>query len=177
MKLTPGKLITEIELPSIEGEKFSIKKIKGKRTLLTFYRFATCPFCNLRIHEITERYNELGENFEIIAIFNSSQDYLAKVMEKHTAPFTILADENFEYFSKYEVEKSLIKFLIGSIVGFLRILKASSKGYFPMELKGMTIVPVDVLINETGVIEKVYYGKNTTDHMSFDEIKNFSLSK
>jgi hypothetical protein len=46
-----------------------------------------------------------------------------------------------------------------------------------MELKGMTIVPVDVLINETGVIEKVYYGKNTTDHMSFDEIKNFSLSK
>ena len=98
-------------------------------------------------------------------------------MEKHTAPFTILADENFEYFSKYEVEKSLIKFLIGSLVGFLRILKASSKGYFPMELKGMTIVPVDVLINETGVIEKVYYGKNTTDHMSFDEIKNFSLSK
>ena len=107
MKLTPGKLITEIELPSIEGEKFSIKKIKGKKTLLTFYRFATCPFCNLRIHEITERYNELGENFEIIAIFNSSQDYLAKVMEKHTAPCTILAEENFEYFSIFDEEKSL----------------------------------------------------------------------
>ena len=83
----------------------------------------------------------------------------------------------FEYFSKYEVEKSSIKFLTGSLVGFLRILKASLKGYFPMELKGMTIVPVDVLINETGVIEKVYYGKNTTDHMSFDEIKTFFLSK
>ena len=83
----------------------------------------------------------------------------------------------FEYFSKYEVEKSLIKFLIVSLVGFLRILEASLKGYFPMELKGMTIVPVDVLINGTGVIEKVYYGKNTTDHMSFDEIKTFFLSK
>ena len=34
MKLTPGKLITEIELPSIEGEKFSIKKIKGKKPFL-----------------------------------------------------------------------------------------------------------------------------------------------
>jgi peroxiredoxin len=175
MKLTPGELITEIELPSIDGETFSIKTIRGKKSLLTFYRFATCPFCNLRIHEITERYNELGENFEIVAIFNSSQDYLANVMEKHTAPFTILADENFKYFSKYEVEKSISKFMIGSIVGFFRILKASSKGYFPLELKGMTIVPVDVLINETGVIEKVYYGKNTTDHMSFDEIKKFSL--
>jgi hypothetical protein len=45
-----------------------------------------------------------------------------------------------------------------------------------MELQGMTIVPVDVLINDTGVIEKVYYGQNTTDHLSFDEIKEFSLS-
>ena len=110
----------------------------------------------------------------MIAIFNSSPDYLAKQMGKHNAPFTILADQNFEYFAKYEVEKSFPKFMIGSLVGFFRILKASLKGYFPMELKGMTIVPVDVLINEAGIIEKVYYGKNTTDHMSFDEIKEFS---
>ena len=45
-----------------------------------------------------------------------------------------------------------------------------------MELSGMTIVPVDILINKKGVIEKVYYGQNTTDHLSFDEIKYFSLS-
>ena len=174
MKLVPGEKLSEIKLPSIEGSEFNITKIKGKKTLLTFYRFATCPFCNLRIHEITKRYNELGKNFEMIAIFNSSPDYLAKQMGKHNAPFTILADQNFEYFAKYEVEKSFPKFMIGSLVGFFRILKASLKGYFPMELKGMTIVPVDVLINEAGIIEKVYYGKNTTDHISFDEIKKFS---
>ena len=40
----------------------------------------------------------------------------------------------------------------------------------------MTIVPVDILINEKGIIEKVYYGKNTTDHLSFEEIRDFSLS-
>jgi peroxiredoxin len=136
MKLTPGELITEIELPSIDGETFSIKTIRGKKSLLTFYRFATCPFCNLRIHEITERYNELGENFEIVAIFNSSQDYLANVMEKHTAPFTILADENFKYFSKYEVEKSISKFMIGSIVGFFQNIKSKFKGLFPSRVKG-----------------------------------------
>jgi peroxiredoxin len=31
MKLTPGELITEIELPSIDGETFSIKTIRGKK--------------------------------------------------------------------------------------------------------------------------------------------------
>ena len=83
MKLAPGEKLSEITLPSIEGSEFSIKKIKGKKTLLTFYRFATCPFCNLRIHEIIKRYSELGENFEMVAIFNSSPDYLAKKMGKH----------------------------------------------------------------------------------------------
>ena len=176
MKLQKGDIITEINLPSIDGKNFSFNKIKGKKTLLTFYRFATCPFCNLRIHEIINRYEELGKNFEMVAIFSSTKEHLSKTMKKHNAPFTILADENFEYFSKYEVEKSLFKFMVGSMVGFFKILKAGSKGYFPMELSGMTIVPVDVLINKKGVIEKVYYGQNTTDHLSFDEIKYFSLS-
>ena len=44
--------------------KISVSTKKGKKTLLTFYRFATCPFCNLRIHEIINRYEELGKNFE-----------------------------------------------------------------------------------------------------------------
>ena len=101
MKLVPGEKLSEIKLPSIQGSEFSIKKIKGKKTLLTFYRFATCPFCNLRIHEITKRYDELGKNFEMVAIFNSSQDYLTKKMGKHNAPFTILADQNFDFAKSY----------------------------------------------------------------------------
>ena len=129
MKLMPGQKLDEIKLPSINGDIFNIKKTNGKKTLLTFYRFATCPFCNLRIQEITSRLDELGKDFEIIAIFNASPEHLEKTMQKHNAPFTILADENFEYFSKYEVEKSFTKLLIGSVVGFFRLLKASAKGF------------------------------------------------
>ena len=100
MKLQAGDKITKLDLPSISGEMFDINTIAGKKTLVTFYRFATCPFCNLRIHEITKRYDELGKNFEMVAIFNSSQDYLTKKMGKHNAPFTILADEEFKYFKQ-----------------------------------------------------------------------------
>ena len=38
----------------------------------------------------------------------------------------------------------------------------------------MTTVPVDILMNEDGVIEKAYYGKNTTAHLNFNEILEFS---
>ena len=43
-------------------------------------------------------------------------------------------------------------------------------------MKGsLRTVPVDILINSDGTIEKVYYGKNTADHLNFEEIKNFSV--
>lgn len=41
----------------------------------------------------------------------------------------------------------------------------------------MTTVPVDILLKKDGIIEKVYYGSNTTDHLKFDDIKTFSLSQ
>ena len=52
MKLKAGDKIEKIDLPSTNGTFFNLKEIKGKKTLITFYRFATCPFCILRINEI-----------------------------------------------------------------------------------------------------------------------------
>ena len=176
MKLSKGDKIDSLELPSTSGGTFNIKDIAGKKTLLTFYRFASCPFCNLRINEFTKRYSELGTDFEVVAIFDSPLDFLIKNAKKHNAPFMILADENFEYFKRYDVEQSTWKFIVGSILGSFKILSAFAKGYVPLQIKGsMRTVPVDILINEDGTIEKAYYGKNTTDHLAFNEVKSFSL--
>ena len=39
------------------------------------------------------------------------------------------------------------------------------------------IVPVDILINQDGIVEDVYYGKSDiADHMPFDKIKAFSIA-
>ena len=176
MKLQAGDKITKLELPSIGGEMFDINTIAGKKALVTFYRFATCPFCNLRIFEINQRFEELGTNFNVVAIFDSNIKFLTKSMKKHDTPFIVLADENFKYFKKYDVEQSTWKFLVGSTIGFFRLCRALSKGYIPFVMKGsLRTVPVDILINSDGTIEKVYYGKNTADHLNFEEIKNFSL--
>ena len=51
-------------------------------------------------------------------------------------------------------------------------------GYLPVQFKGyLTIVPVDVLIDENGIVKDVYYGKSDiADHMSFEKSKSFSNS-
>ena len=158
------------------GNTFNIESTYGKKTLVTFYRFATCPFCNLRISEMNQRYAELGDNFGVIAIFDSPIDFLIESMKKHDTNFIILADENFKYFKSYDVEQSVWKLIVGSTTGFFRLCKAISKGYIPLIMKGsMRTVPVDILLNEDGTIEKAYYGNSTADHLKFLEIKEFAL--
>jgi len=175
MKLKPGHTIDELTLPSIDGSQFDIKTLNKKRALVTFYRFASCPFCNLRINEIVKRYDELGSEFEIVAIFDSPLDNLKKQTERHGAPFWILADENYHYFNKFSVEKSLLKFMKGTIIRFHRLVLASFKGYIPLTFKGsISTIPVDILIEKDGKVREVYYGRDTSDHLPFERIKSFS---
>ena len=175
MKLKQGDKINSLALPSINGDIFNIKNISGKKTLVTFYRFATCPFCNLRIFELNKRYPELGTEFKIVAIFDSKIDNLKRFTLKHNAPFPILADEKYEYFSKYDVEKSFIRFLWSQIIRANRQFKGYFKGYLPIAFKGgITTMPVDVLINENGLVEKVKYAKDLSDHIPISELKEYS---
>ena len=93
MKRNIGDSVTSLSLPAIDGKQFDIEEIKGKRYLLAFFRFASCPFCNMRMHELVKRLDEFGENFTIVAIFDSSLENLQRHTEKHQAPFAILADK------------------------------------------------------------------------------------
>ena len=59
MRLKKGDKLTDLSLPSVKGNVFDIENIAGKKALISFYRFAQCPFCNLTNHELTKRYNEI----------------------------------------------------------------------------------------------------------------------
>ena len=104
MKIKVGDSLENIKLTSIDDEIFELNKVLGKKILLTFYRFAACPMCNLRINEINSTYSSFGKNFIHVAIFDSKLDNLKRFTSKHNAKFPILADENYQYFKKYDVE-------------------------------------------------------------------------
>ena len=44
MKLKIGDKIDEMSLPSIDGTTFDLATLKGKKALISFYRFSSCPF-------------------------------------------------------------------------------------------------------------------------------------
>jgi peroxiredoxin len=57
----PGEKIKGITLPAIDGTTFETESIKGKPFMLSFLRFASCPFCNLRVNELVRRFDEFGD--------------------------------------------------------------------------------------------------------------------
>jgi peroxiredoxin len=76
MSYQVGDKITGLSLPAIDGSQFTLELVQGKRYMLSFMRFAACPFCQLRIHQLISRWQQLDQNFTVIAVFDSPLDNL-----------------------------------------------------------------------------------------------------
>ena len=175
MRLKAGIQARSLKLPAIDGSIFDSEGIKGKPFMLSFFRFASCPFCNLRIHELVRRFDEFGSNFTIVAVFDSPLDNLRHHAERHNAPFPIVADEDNTYYREYGIEHSISGVLKGMLLRIPTLLKGMCKGYIPTRVKGsMTTMPSDFLIDREGVIQVAYYGMDEGDHLPFDTVKRFS---
>ncbi len=176
MRITKNNKALTINLPSIEGFNFTTESLNGKPYMISFFRFATCPFCNLRVNQLVNKFSEFGEDFTIVAIFDSPLDHLTKHTKRHKAPFAILADEKNIYYKKYGIEKSVLGMLKGMIARFPALMKGLFKGYVPLSFKGSLItMPADFLVGRDGLIYEAYYGKDEGDHISLERVREFSL--
>ncbi|MGR9117157.1 MAG: redoxin domain-containing protein [Gammaproteobacteria bacterium] len=171
-----GHLITELSLPALDGNLFTLNQVQGKRYMLSFMRFAACPFCQLRIQQLIGRWHELDDDFTIIAVFDSSLENLQRYTEKQKAPFPILADEHSIYYHKFAIEQSLPGTLKAMLFRMPTLLYAMLiKRYFPTSIQGkLTTLPADILVDENGLIASIYHGKDSGDHLPFDRVKSFA---
>lgn len=175
-QLNAGDLAPAIVLPSLDGTIMDLSSYKGKRVILTFFRFDSCPFCNLRIRRIVKRWNEFPEDTVMIGVFDATLPALQKRMKKHNVPFTLVADETYETFLDNGVRKSFWRAMITPFKAPLSFLESQLRGYVPMTLSPskLSTLPLDILINPDGTISKAHYCKDTIDHLSIDSMIEFA---
>lgn len=178
MQHKKGDKIVDVKLPTINGEMMNTTNLRGKRYMLTFFRFAGCPFCNLRMHELSSRFNELGDNFTIVAIFDSPIENLKKHSVRHHAPFHVVADEENIYYKQYSIRQSFAGLLRGAITRFPSVMYALVvKRYIPLPIKGkLTTMPASFLVDENGIIQLAHYANDPGDHVDFEQVKAFALA-
>lgn len=173
-----GEHIRELNLPNIDGTSFSIEQVQGKRYLLSFFRFASCPFCNLRVHQLVQQFPNFGDDFTVVGVFDASLDELQRSSDKQQSPFPILADEDNIYYRRFAVERSYFGVLKGMVLRFPQLCYSMIvKGNVPLRIGGhVATMPLNILVDEQGVIQHVHYGRDEGDHLSLESVKRFALT-
>lgn len=177
-RITVGSRIDELTLPNFDGSEFSIEQVRGRRYLLSFFRFASCPFCNLRVHQLVKNVDQFGPDFTVVGIFDASREELQRNAEKHQSPFPILADADNRYYRKFAVERSWLGVLKGFVLRFPVLLYSILvKGNLPLKIGGhLATMPLNLLVDEEGVVQYVHYGRDEGDHIPLDQVRAFALS-
>ncbi len=160
-------------LDRITGQPVTLDQYRGSRLLISFHRYAACPFCNLHIHELTKSYDAIAaRSIQVLAIFQSSVERIEDQFSDRAVPFVIAADPSLEAYRGYRIEQSLK----GMLVSFVhpRGLEATLKGFFPGKIDGdVRSLPADFLVTPQQKIAHAYYASNITQHLPVNEIVSF----
>lgn len=157
----------------VNDQIISNQSMLGKKYMLSFYRYASCPFCNLRISFLIELHQALALDQQFIGVFQSSEEDMAKYVSKQDLSFPLVSDEKKTYYKKFGVEKSMWAYIKGALK-VKRLFEAYHKGFKISHSYGdKTTVPADFLINEEGIIEVAYYGNDISDHLDLEIVTEF----
>jgi len=172
MKLKPGDVAPSFQVTDVHGETHSMHGNRCRPTLLSFYRHAGCPPCNLRVHELMLASEKLDQyNVQILSVFESTPEHIRKDLAHGDVPFPILPDRERHLYRKYAVNTSLSGFLSSFLLRLQYSMKAIFKyGYFPRFAEATTMMPADFLVAPDGRLKLVHYGKDLGDYLAFDTL-------
>lgn len=171
MRLKTGNTAPSFETNDMDGRPIQLADFRGQKLLLAFFRYASCPLCNLRISELIRYQPELQmQGLQILAIFQSPLERLQQYAGRQRPPFAMIADPDCRLYRLYGVESSWGGFLKGSLrVGALAT--AAARGFLPGPMDGdKARIPADFLIGPDLIIHTAYYGNDIGDHLPLPNI-------
>ena len=172
-RLRPGVPAPGFSGVEIGGQRLRLDDFEGRPLLLSFFREAGCPFCNIRVYELTQHYGRFREQgLAILAVFSSPAEDIRHYVAQRPRPFVMLTDPEQELYRLYGVEHSAPKMWWGVVRHFGRMIRGFSVA--PVKAsRDATLVPADFLIDETGVIRDAHYGRDIGDHIPIERIQTF----
>lgn len=174
--LQPGDIAPSFTVTDVRNEQpVALEQLlgDGRYLLIGFHRFASCPFCNYRIHELLRRYDRYRQaGLRTIAFFESSAEHVRTGAERLRVSFPMAADPGLEVYGRYSVGATSIWGTVKSLrrVSELRRGFALTKGA-PDSDGAKTRLPADFLIGPDGRIKFAHYGADIGDHMPFTHIE------
>lgn len=171
MRLSAPSPIPRVELVDIDGRPVFLQ---GRRTLLSFFREANCPFCNFRVFELTHNYRDLNElGLDVIVVFSSDEAEIRRFIARQPRPFRMVADPANTSHRQFGIEQSLW----GKLKAMMMRMPALLRGMRITGMRGMqtgSLMPADFLVEADGRLVEAYYGNDAGDHIPMERIELFA---
>jgi hypothetical protein len=176
VRLKPGHVIAARQIAALNG----MVKVPDLNQLihLQFRRFAGCPVCDLHLHSIAQRHDEIvSARIVEVAVFHSCADDLRPFTIE--LPFAVVADPQKRLYAEFGAEASPRALLnprawLPILRGVLRSLGRILRGRQPVTSLhsegGKLGLPADFLIANDGRILACKYGAHIYDQWSVDDL-------
>ncbi len=126
-----------------DGRILSLEDFKGKKLILYFYPKDNTPGCTAEACDLSENYDFwLSKGVEIVGVSPDSSSSHQKFIEKYGLRFSLIADTEKKILQDYSVWGEKINY---------------GKTY-------MGVIRATFLINEEGIIEKIFKKVDTKKH-------------
>lgn len=161
MPLLPGQMVPTVMTNTIDNKQVDLANIiKGKPTVLFFYRGGWCPFCNVQMGQLQAIEGELEAlGFQLIGISTDSPANLQKSSKDKQLSYQLLSDYNSQvsqafglafFTSKHVTERYLAK------MNLQNPLQKNAKG----EVRLVLPVPAVYVIDNKGLVQFQYVNPN-----------------
>lgn len=178
MRIRPPVMAPDFEITDITGRSWSLGQFRGHRLMLSFFRDASCPFCNLRVYELADEYNALSrQGMHIVTLFRSTGAQVRQFVARRPRPFIMAADPEMRVFRPYGIELSwggMLRTVMLRMPRMMAGLRLSGGG---ISGSGPNLLPADFLIDSFGFVRRAYYGRDLGDHLPIEDIRAFAAMR
>jgi thioredoxin-dependent peroxiredoxin len=178
-KLQTGQTVPDFTVTAVDGSTVTSAELAGQHTLLSFFRYAGCPFCDLTLIKLIERYqNFSARGLKVVAFFQSDKADVADYATHRCPPFPIVADPHKKIYDLFSVE-STKRGLITSLPKAAKVGVAIARGTTsqPKITGDAFLMPAQFLVAPDKTLQIVHYGTNFGDKIPFIEIERILLTE
>jgi peroxiredoxin len=182
MRLKVGQTAPPFTVLDIAGRPVSLAAYAGTKVMLSFYRAAVCPLCNVRLAHLIYRYPQYqAQGMAIVAFFESSPENARYYLDRLRCPFPLIADLQRQVYTLYGLETSMLGTARGTLRnGVYREARARGLGVAD-KLRGFILMdgrkfrmPAEFLLGPDMRIRRAYYAHDAGDFLSFAELDRFA---
>lgn len=103
--ISVGMKAPDAMLRTVEGKDTTLKEvIKGKKTVLIFYRGGWCPFCNRHLAEVAQVEGDLHNmGYQVIGISPDQPEKLKAMIDKNKLNYKLFSDSKAESLKAFGV--------------------------------------------------------------------------